>query len=208
MPDLNHRERAFVAAYLGHCRGDPFKAAWRSGYRCDRDRARELLSRPHIAAAIDASLDSAALSSEEILARLADHATADLSDFGEITGDGFTLDLTKARRRGRLHCIRKIKPVRVRVIGGDDGEVATDYEIEFHDGQRALELLGRFRNLWKDGTAAVAAAPMAPHRIPDADPRFLEADQQPADVGPGGRDAAEAARDLGPGGDGEDVRDP
>jgi hypothetical protein len=208
MPDLNHRERAFVAAYLGHCRGDPFKAAWHSGYRCTRDRARELLARPGIAAAIEAHLDSAALSSEEILARLADHATTDLDDFGEITGDGFTLDLTKAKRRGRLHCIRKIKPVRVRVVGGDPGECVTDYEVELHDGQRALEMLGRFRGLWNDGASSVTTAPITPHRIPDADPRFVEAGQYPADVGTDVGDAAEAARDLGPGGDGEDVRDP
>jgi hypothetical protein len=162
---LNWRERIFVSAYLGECRGDAFRAAWRAGYLTSRDRVGQLLARPVIRAAIEAGLDDAAMRAEEVLARIGDQARATLDDFGHIDGGNFRLDLGKAKRRGLLHCIKKIKPVK-------DG-----YELDLYSGQEALKLLGQYHNLWRDGLPASAESGRR---------RALEwPDDQPAD-----RDAA------------------
>lgn len=171
---LTTKQRLFVLAYLGESKGNATDAARRAGYKVPEDSGRRLVRKSPIIAAIQAHLDSAALTTNQILGLLVGHATAEVDDFGHLDASGFRLDLAKARRRGRLHCVRKIRPVRVRVEDGDDGgrpRFRTEYELELYDAQKALELLGKFRGLFRD----------APAPSPETNP-LIDALRQAADA--------------------------
>lgn len=150
MRTLTYKERLFVEAYLGEAAGNATKAARQAGYAAAtnqalRQLARELLTKLHIRAAIDARLDSAALTSSEILARLSDHASASLEDFIKVTKDGrFTVDLKQAKQCGKLHTLKKLKE-------GQHG-----IEIELHDPLNALDKLAKYRGLLAGKTTGEA----------------------------------------------------
>jgi phage terminase small subunit len=153
---LTFKQRLFVEAYLGESRGNATDAARVAGYRNPNQVGPRLSVKVGIQAAIDARLDSAALTTSRLLAILSDHATASIEDFGRVDESGFVLDLARAGRRGRLHCIKKLKPVKVEVDDGqtdDHGrpirKTVTRYEIELHDAQAAIEKLGKYRGMWK-----------------------------------------------------------
>lgn len=82
------------------------------------------------------------MSADEVLSRLADHARGDIEDFILLDlGEGrtsWTIDLIKAKKRGKLHLVRRLRPTRYGV------------DIELYDAQRALELLGKGHGLFKD----------------------------------------------------------
>lgn len=152
---LSYRRRLFVEAYLGEANGNATEAARRAGYLNPEVLGPRLVRQSSIRAAISARLDSAALPANRVLAILSDHATFSPEDFAEIDENGIRLDFSKAKKRGRLHCIKKLKAVRIRVEGYNPDadapvEYRTDYEIEFYDAQAALEKLGKYHGLWKD----------------------------------------------------------
>jgi hypothetical protein len=79
------------------------------------------------------------MSSDEVIARLSDHARGSMSDFLTIEEDGAArVDLAKAKRANRLHLLR-----RVRV-----GEKSV--EVDLYDAQEALIQLGRHYRLFVD----------------------------------------------------------
>lgn len=162
MPELSYKHRMFVEAYLGPSAGNATDAARRAGYRTPHPTGLRLLQKATIRAAIDAKLDSTALTTSEILARLSAIASANLDDFGDISPmGGFTLKLDKAKRRGKLHAVRKLKST-------EDGP-----EIELYNAMDALEKLGRYRGMWKADSDQRNAGPVdGPHALPEEDTRF------------------------------------
>lgn len=138
---LTYKERMFVAFYLGKANGNASEAARMAGYGVCRVRASKLLTKGNIRAAIDAKLDEVSLSTDEILARLSDMGSADMGEFIKVDKDGRpTLDLTRAKRAGKLHLIKSMKPTKFGLT------------VELHDSQAALEKLGRYRKLFVDRT--------------------------------------------------------
>ncbi len=106
-----------------------------------------LLRTAHIAEAIQARLDKSAMPADEVLARITDHARADVDDF--LNADG-AFDLTKARRAKRTGLLKKLKTkTTTRVVG--EMEVKTvEVEFELHDAQAALSMLGKHYKLFAD----------------------------------------------------------
>lgn len=136
MRPLTYKQRLFVEAYLGGANGNATEAARLAGYAWPDKVGIQLLGKTSIRAAIDARLDSAALSTSEILARLSDHASADIADFIAIDKRGrWKLDLDRAKRLGKLHVVRKVKQGRF------------GPEIELHNALEALDKLARYRGL-------------------------------------------------------------
>ena len=164
---LSYKQRLFVEAYLGPSNGNATDAARRAGYRWPDKVAERLVGKSGIRAAIAARLTAAAIPANHVLAIISDHATASPEDFGDVDENGFRLRLDKAKRRKKLHCIKKLKPVRIRL--DDDNadpdsppQFRTDYEIEFYDAQSALDKIGKFYGLWKDKIEqTVELTPMA-----------------------------------------------
>jgi hypothetical protein len=133
---LTFRQRLFVAAYLGAAGGNGAEAARIAGFSHPNVQAVRLLANVSIRAAIDARLASAAMSADEVLARLSDLAAGSLGDFLAIDARGnYRVDLAKARRNGKLHLLRELKPTQHGTA------------IKLHDPKGALELLAKYHGL-------------------------------------------------------------
>ena len=108
-----------------------------------------LLKNARVAEAIQARLNQSAMPADEVLARITDHARADIDDF--LDADG-AFDLTKARRGKRTALLKKLKTkTTTRTVG--EMEVQTvEVEFELHDAQAALVHLGKYYKLFADRT--------------------------------------------------------
>jgi hypothetical protein len=136
---LTGKQRRFVSYYLGKANGNATEAARQAGYAWPEKLGPRLVGKSSIRDAINAKLDQIALTADEILAGLTDHATNSLDDFVRIDSKGrMTVDLRKAKKLGRIHTVKKLKR-------GKFG-----WEIELYDSQSALVHLGKYRGLFRD----------------------------------------------------------
>ncbi|MEI2773371.1 MAG: terminase small subunit [Candidatus Competibacter sp.] len=118
----------------------------------------ELLKNEQIAAAVSERLEDAAMSANEVLARLSAQARADMADFIRIVeGDEhgqettFRLDMSKAAEAGHLHLLRRLTETTRTVTTKEGDEIVTRRAtIELHNAQTALELLARHHRLLTD----------------------------------------------------------
>jgi hypothetical protein len=155
---LTDKQQAFIEHYLRSW--DGAKAARHVSPQAKRPDqiAYEYLRKPEIQAEIQTRLADLKMSADEVLLRLTDQARGSIADFidvsassGDLSGaadmqdakaivGGWQLNLQKAERAGKLHLIKKLK-------SGQWGP-----EIELHDPQAALTLLGRHHGLFVDRT--------------------------------------------------------
>ena len=146
MAELTDKQHAFVEHYLRHWNAT--KAALDAGYSPKTARAigSENLTKPDIAAAIQARLAELKMSADEVLIRLADHARGSLEPFINRNSDGeFTgIDLSDGKP---LHLI---KEATITKRTYDDDSVETTVKIKVHDPQAALVHLGRHHKLFTD----------------------------------------------------------
>lgn len=140
---LTKRQEAFVRAYVGEARLVGATAARLAGYseRCAPQVACQALRNPQVQCAIRYLLEQQSLGATEVTAYVSDQAKASLEDFFDIEDGKPVLNLEKAKERGRLHLVRKIR-------FGRDGR--TVEELELHDSQKALEMLARVHGLFED----------------------------------------------------------
>ena len=141
---MTYKQRLFVAAYLGDAKGNAVEAARIAGYAWPDKVGSQLLGKTRIRAAIAAQLDRAAMKADEVLARLSEIAGASFRDFLEIKPDGtWKTDLNRARRRGKLGLIKRIKSRR---------EIRESVTVEINDLElldplTALALLAKYHGL-------------------------------------------------------------
>jgi hypothetical protein len=110
MRELTFKERLFVEAYIGSAAGNATEAARKAGYAWPEKVGSRLVGRSGIKAAIGARVESAAISANEVLARVSDIATADITEFLEFDDKGgWTVNLVLVKRRRKGHLIRKVK---------------------------------------------------------------------------------------------------
>lgn len=90
-----------------------------------------------------------------MLVRLSDIASGTIGDFIEVGEDGRTykVDLKKAKRLGKLHLIKSLKPTQ-HGIG-----------VELYDAQSALETLARYHSLFERNRATGEAETNRPRII-------------------------------------------
>ena len=142
MRSLNYRQRMFVDHYLGESSGSAVLAARRAGYLSPEKIGPRLLKHPEIRAAIDAGAASAAMTSNEILARLAQVATFDLLDFIDVDKAGrVKVDLKLIKKLGLGHLIKRVRT-------NKDGT----QDIELERKTPALLKLGEHFKVWKGGS--------------------------------------------------------
>lgn len=141
------KERLFVSYYLGRAQGNGTLAARLAGYRDPAVVAFRLLRKSHISDAIENKLNKVGMDQEEVLMRIARLARADAGDFmrfDELDGPP-KLDMLKAKRRGQLGCVKKLKATRV---GGDDPlEIV---ETELFAPIEALKILAKMHGMLED----------------------------------------------------------
>jgi Terminase small subunit len=138
MRPLTYRQRLFVAFYLGESKGSALDAARRAGYAAPHPGGARLLKRPAVRAAIDAQLATAAMAADEVLARVADVASANLIDFIDLSSEGCKVDLKLIKRLGLGHLIKRM---RIKKDGTAD--------VELEAKLPALVKLGEYYKLWK-----------------------------------------------------------
>jgi hypothetical protein len=133
---LTDKQRRFVSYYLGVSAGNATDAARRAGYLHPDVLGARLVRKSSIRAKIEAQLGEAALTADEIVSRLSAQAESSMADFIRVNKRGsISLRLDDAQKRGQLGLIKRGK---------------YGWEIELYDAQKALELLGRYRGLWRD----------------------------------------------------------
>jgi phage terminase small subunit len=137
LAELTYKQRLFVSAYIGEAKGNATEAARIAGYSSPDKQGSQLLGKTRIKAAIERRVSIVALTADEVLARVAAQATADIGDYIDIddTGD-YTVNLERARKRGQLRNIQKLKQGRF------------GPEIELKDSFSALIQLGKYHGLW------------------------------------------------------------
>ncbi len=142
MRPLNYRQRVFVAHYLGESSGSAVDAARRAGYRWPETQGPRLLKNPEIRAAVAARVETAAISADEVLARLADTATSDLMDFIAVDREGdWKVNLKRIKMLGLGHLVKRLRK-------NKDGFS----DIELEPRTNALIKLGEHYNLFKGET--------------------------------------------------------
>lgn len=141
---LTDKQEMFIEKYL--ISFNATQAALEAGYspKTARSIGAENLTKPDIAEAISQHLRETAMSADEALMRLGQHARGDMSDYWSIpeSGDPW-LNLSSDKAKGKLHLIKKMKVKRtVRTIK-DEEIVTTEAEIELYDAQVANKLIGQ-----------------------------------------------------------------
>lgn len=131
---LTTKQRKWLDEYLS-C-WNATEAARRAGYSKARQSGSENLSHPVIKEEISTRLAQLGMSADEVIARLADHARADMSDFIKLEKGEYVLDLKQAQERGKMHLVKKLKHTKYGL------------EIEFHDAQSALVHLGKAHGIF------------------------------------------------------------
>jgi len=135
---LTDKEQLFVTEYLRSFKlRDALVAA---GYKLtspigDEARARRILGRPEVAKEISDRLEATIMTRAEVLARLTEQGRNAYSKYIGIDG---TVDLRQMIEDNMSHLIKGVRPTRF-------GRV-----IEFMDGQKALEMMGRYHKLFTD----------------------------------------------------------
>ena len=138
LAELTHKQALFVEAFLGTAKGNATEAARIAGYADPEARTGRLQRSPAVRAALRERVDRMAMTADEVLARLAEQARGSIEDCLTFPNGATTpmLDLEKARRIGKLHLVRSLRPGKFGVA------------VELYDAQAALALLGRYHGLF------------------------------------------------------------
>lgn len=155
---LTDKEEAFCSEYV--ISWNATRAAIDAGYskKMAYSIGYENTKKPHIKARIEELMKEKVMTRDEVLARLAAQARASHYPFIRIDDDGFVyFDFSDPEAIKHLHLIKKIKTKRNRqIVGGNKKKEEVEVwegewlEVELHDPQRALELIGKHHSLFID----------------------------------------------------------
>ena len=147
---LTPKQKLFVEAYLTN-NFNAHQAALSAGYSPESARVigPENLSKPAIKAIVDTYIAELSMSKGEVLLRLSAHARGDIGEiWNPSTGQ---VDWEEAKAKGLTSLIKKIKHKTTRITRDDGTDVETfEDEIELHNPQVALQLLGKQHGLFVD----------------------------------------------------------
>jgi hypothetical protein len=160
---LSPKEAMFVNAYLGEAKFNAAQAMRMIGHEGSDPvlyvSGHRLLRNVKVAAVVRARIDEAAMSSNEVLSRLSDIASGNISDL--IDEDG-KFDLKQAKQRGKDRLLKKLKIKRtskqVDSITSDSEERETletalvyeEVEFEMYSAHEALRDLGKYHKLFTE----------------------------------------------------------
>lgn len=142
---LSDKQKLFVEEYLQCLNATEAarKAGYKGGENTLASQGSDNLRNAKIRAYVDARLAESAMKADEVLGRLTEQARGSLDDFLK----NGSLDLEQAAQRGKLHMVKKI--TQKKRSFGEDG-IETEIQIELHDSQAALTLLGKHHRLFVD----------------------------------------------------------
>ena len=150
---LNSRQQKFVELYLQNLNAT--RSAIDAGYseKTACSIGWENLRKPEIKDAISRRLSETAMSPEEVIKRLGEHARGSVSSFLTQDDDNISIDLTTPQAKANLHLIKKITQRRIIRTKGDDEEIDdTTLSIELYPADGALNTLAKYHGLLTDYT--------------------------------------------------------
>lgn len=152
---LTTKQRLFVESYLSNG-FNATEAARSAGYQGRDDHSLASigyanLRKVEISAVVEERINEAAMSANEVLARLSRQARGSLADV--LTEEG-EFDLAEAKRRGVDDLLKKLKRTTfdTKDKDGNVTSTRTTHEFEIHDPQAALVHLGKYHKLFTDRT--------------------------------------------------------
>ena len=116
--------------------------------------AYRLFEMPEMQDAISQRLNESAMSSEEVLNRVAAHARGDIDDYLDTDGK---FDLKKAREAKKTGNIKKLKTKTTTRTYGDETIETVEVEFELYDALAAKALLGKHHRLFVDRAEVTGA---------------------------------------------------
>ena len=148
---LSDKQQAFINEYF-LCGFNQTEAYRRAGYEGEYDtlaaNASRLIRNDKVRAEIDRRMAEYTMSANEVIARLSSQGRADIDDLHNETGE---FDYRIAKQRGQTHLIKKMKRKRTYRTDEDGERLIDEYiEVELHDVQSALQLLGKYHALFTD----------------------------------------------------------
>jgi phage terminase small subunit len=163
MEGLTGKQQAFINAYLSNG-FNATEAAREAGYEGNDNvlgvTGHENLRNPKIASIVQERLNEAAMSANEVLARLSKIARGEVTDFLDEDGK---FDLKTARKLQRAGLLKKIKSKRtskqIDTVTEGDGKdretletslVYEEVEFELYSAHEALRDLGKYHKLLND----------------------------------------------------------
>lgn len=136
---LTNKQKAFIEHYLESWNAT--RAAEKAGYGGDDNAlaaaGSRLLRNVKIRSRIQERLNTKAMSADEVLARLSEHARGDIGDLLRPSG---IIDLEGAKERGLTHMIKSLNWTQ------------HGLKVELYDAQAALVHLGKAHGLFVDRT--------------------------------------------------------
>lgn len=150
---LNSRQQKFVELYLQNFNAT--RSAIDAGYseKTACSIGWENLRKPEIKDAISRRLSETAMSPEEVIKRLGEHARGSVSSFLTQDDDNISIDLTTPQAKANLHLVKKITQRRIIRTKGDDEEIDdTTLSIELYPADGALNTLAKYHGLLTDYT--------------------------------------------------------
>lgn len=150
---LTPKQRLFVETYTTNG-FNATQAAITAGYSetTAYSIGSENLKKPEIAAAIDRFFEENTMTAKEVLLRLTEHARGDIGDIWDPMSGQVNWDEAIAKKK--THLIKKLRHKTTRIsrgsgLGAEEIETFED-EIELHNPQFALHLLGKQHGLFVD----------------------------------------------------------
>lgn len=149
-PKLTTKERLFVEYFLGESFFNATDAARRAGYKHPNKQGPRMLVKVGIHDAIKGRLNEAAMTANEVLARLTNQARGSIAD---VLTDRGEFDFEEAKRRGTVSLVKKFKTRTRKTVGMNGTHPPVEevfHELELYDAQAALVHLGRYYKLFVD----------------------------------------------------------
>ena len=165
MAKLTPKQERFVAEYLVDLNATA--AARRAGYS-DPSYGRQVITKPHVAAAIDAAKAARArrveITADRVLQELGNIAFADMRELCRWDGERVTLVPSAELTEEQAAAIRTVRARRTTKRGG------TVVEVQSHDKVSALKVLADHvgvgtRRLWDEAEVIATRVGVDPHQL-------------------------------------------
>jgi phage terminase small subunit len=151
--ELNAKQLAFIDEYLTCMNATQayMNAYPKSTYATANANRSKLLANTSIKSEIDKRMKEHSMSANEVLARLAAIAQATLIPFVKVDEDGHIyFNFSDPEAKKHMYLIRRIKSRKHETESERGSSVEKWIEVELHDAQRALELLGKYHALFTE----------------------------------------------------------
>jgi phage terminase small subunit len=150
---MNARHQQFINEYLTCWNAtEAYRRVYpSSSEESARRSGQRLLTNVDISLAVQQRINEKAMTADEVLLRLADHARGDLGEFlVQKDDDTISVDLDGMKKAGKTHLIKRITQTKRRRSFKDVVEEEISVSLELYDAQAANVQVGKHHKLFVD----------------------------------------------------------